>query len=122
MNFIERIKRLKKLGNEQIFKETFENTLEINQISLDNVIDMQNMANTSGWQVLSHMMREDEEKRLNSIVELSIDPEKNAYQIILQRGILETLRRLRKVVSRTIDKKEILEKQKVELLRTKRSF
>jgi hypothetical protein len=107
MTFVnDRIKRIRELGRDVNIKFELAKALELNVLSLQNIRDMKEMANTAGWQMLANQMERDIEIKKNRIYELSVEPDKNKTMIIINRAIAESLERILKLVNGTLKQEE----------------
>lgn len=119
MKMTERLKRLVRM---QSISYSLERALEINSLSLDNVKEIASLKENPGWKMLSEQMVKDMANKSEKIIALSIDPVKNATEILFHRAVLETIKRIHNLVEQTTTKIIPLRRERDELIKHKEAL
>lgn len=94
--------------------------LEINALSLEHSRCLENMVSSNGWKILSGQMKKDMADKADKILSLSVDPVKNVNEILFNRAVHETLKRILNLVEQTSTKTIPLRKERDELMKQRK--
>lgn len=117
MSFFSRKKRLQTLGSEFAIEQTLEKAFEINDLELKNVLPVKDMSVSEGWQIVSELMKMQDQKSRAAIFAAAPDPVKNKTDIIANYAISWVIGKLLKLVEDSKTQVKRLDEQRAQLLK-----
>jgi len=117
MSFFSRKKRLQELGSEFAIEQTLEKAFEINDLELKNVLPVKDMSVGEGWQIVSELMKMQDQKSRAAIFAAAPDPVKNKMDIIANYAISWVIGKLLKLVEDSKTQVKRLDEQRAQLLK-----
>jgi len=117
MSFFSRKKRLQELGSEFAIEQTIERAFEINDLERKNVLPVKDMSVSEGWQIVSELMKMQDQKSRAAIFAAAPDPVKNKMDIVANYAISWVIGKLLKLVEDSKTQVKRLDEQRAQLLK-----
>ena len=114
-SFFNRKKRIQELGSEFAIEQTLEKAFEINDLELKNVLPVKDMSVGEGWQIVSELIRMQDQKSRDVIYTSASDPVKNKMDIIANYAISWVISKLLKLVEDSKTQVKRLGEQRTQL-------
>ena len=116
-SFFNRKKRIQELGSEFAIEQTLEKAFEINDLELKNVLPVKNMSVGEGWQIVSELIRMQDQKSRDIIYVSASDPVKNKMDMVANYAISWVISKLLKLVEDSKTQAKRLDEQRAQLLK-----
>lgn len=121
MGVIDRLRKLKQLGQQQQIEYHIDRAMEMNEISLDSVESMKALVNMDGWKSISYLLRTKLAQKRIANDTLCADPDKNRTELIVNHCMIELTKRILSLVEGTLGKEAALKQERLELTSKTRS-